>query len=515
MRKSILIALLSTVAVPAFAADMQVKAPIREAVPYADWSGIYVGVAAGFGWGREKLDTDVGAINNLFGTSAARVFEGPVLIAPGFDLGTCVIPDCNKIKQNGFMAGGFAGGQKQLGNWVLGLEVSFDATGMKKRISADTVDIEAVTRIAPVQNAILPSFLVPVSGFNNLPVLNGQVVVPDQTITVNSQQVTVPGQTLAVQPVQVVIPAQNITIPGQNAPVTVTVQIAGQNVVGTINPNSTGLGPITLTFPNPLPIGPDNISIGPFGPFSVPISGDVNVSVPAQTVAAGGTAAVAGQTVAIPGQTVTVPGQVIATAPRTITVNGQSITLPGQVLPLHNGVVSVPGQNIVIPQMNVVLPGLGLPVASLVNARVTRTVDLETKVDEIADFRGKIGLTNVFFGPNVLLYATGGAAVGHFTKSLTLSQTVQGLNSAGQNVGAPRVNDFTSSTGDTRLGWVIGAGLDWKLTPNLILGALYRHHEFPKGTVAFSDSTNSVGFGTSRQTVDSIQGRLSVLFPIQ
>jgi hypothetical protein len=58
-------------------------------------------------------------------------------------------------------------------------------------------------------------------------------------------------------------------------------------------------------------------------------------------------------------------------------------------------------------------------------------------------------------------------------------------------------------------------GIDWKLTPNFILGVLYRHHEFPKGTVAFSNATNSLGFGTSRESLDSVQRRLSMLFPIR
>jgi hypothetical protein len=53
----------------------------------------------------------------------------------------------------------------------------------------------------------------------------------------------------------------------------------------------------------------------------------------------------------------------------------------------------------------------------------------------------------------------------------------------------------------------------------VLLGVLYRHHEFPKGTVSFVDDSGGSGrpisFGTNRATVDSVQGRLSVLFPIQ
>jgi hypothetical protein len=69
------------------------------------------------------------------------------------------------------------------------------------------------------------------------------------------------------------------------------------------------------------------------------------------------------------------------------------------------------------------------------------------------------------------------------------------------------------ATGETRLDWVLGAGFDWKMTPNVLPGLLYRHHEFPSGAVSFVDDSGGSGrpvsFGTSRATVASIQGRLS------
>src|SRR5437660_11478490 len=118
MRKLVLGMLLASVAVPAFAADMPLKAA-PAAVPYADWSGVYLGVAAGRAWGREKLSKDISSFDNatassqLFGTSAARFFSAgnpafptsgtPVLIQPPFDLGTCLIPNCNKVKMSGIM----------------------------------------------------------------------------------------------------------------------------------------------------------------------------------------------------------------------------------------------------------------------------------------------------------------------------------------------------------------------------------------------------------------------------
>jgi outer membrane immunogenic protein len=298
--------LLATVAVPAFAADMPIKA--APPPPPPDWSGVYTGVAAGGAWGRQNLNAPVSPINNLFGTSADRILNGtPTLIQPDFDMGgNCVIGNCNRLRTSGFIGGGFAGVQKQWGNWVVGIEGSWDWTSMKKSLSATTSDVEDVIRFVP-------------------------------TTTV--------------------------------------------------------------------------------------------------------------------------------------------------------------------------------PVPTTVSATVTRSVDVSSKIDQIADIRGKFGFANGFMGPNWLFYFTSGAAVGHFERTLNLTQTV---SVAGDGT---RTNTFASSTGDTRLGWVVGAGFDWKMTPNVLLGVLYRHHEFPKSTISFIDDSGGSGrpvsFGTSRAHVDSVQGRLSWLFPIQ
>ncbi len=174
------------------------------------------------------------------------------------------------------------------------------------------------------------------------------------------------------------------------------------------------------------------------------------------------------------------------------------------------GTATVAPVNITAQPTSVTIP---LPRETTVRATVTRSVDVSSKIDQIADIRGKFGFANGFMGPNWLFYFTGGAAVGHFERNLTLTQLV---SVAGDGT---RTNTFQSSTGDTRLGWVVGAGFDWKMTPNVLLGVLYRHHEFPSSTISFVDDTGGSGrpvsFGTSRAHVDSVQGRLSWLFPIQ
>src|SRR6267142_823625 len=146
MRKLLVTAaLLSTVTLPAAATDMPAKAPWRapEAI-VSDWSGFYVGVGAGYGWGREKFDNPAASLGNLFDTSTADVFGGaPVLVQPGFTIpGDLSQP----FKQRGFVAGGFFGAQKQFGNWVLGIEADIYATGMKMSFSGNSSRLEDVTR---------------------------------------------------------------------------------------------------------------------------------------------------------------------------------------------------------------------------------------------------------------------------------------------------------------------------------------------------------------------------------
>src|SRR5436189_2312432 len=44
----------------ASAADLPVKAPrVAAPIQYAEWSGVYVGVEGGYGWGRQSGDSSV------------------------------------------------------------------------------------------------------------------------------------------------------------------------------------------------------------------------------------------------------------------------------------------------------------------------------------------------------------------------------------------------------------------------------------------------------------------------
>lgn len=155
----------------------------------------------------------------------------------------------------------------------------------------------------------------------------------------------------------------------------------------------------------------------------------------------------------------------------------------------------------------------------VVGATVEQSTRMETKLDQLGTLRGKVGITNIF-SPSIMIYGTGGLAWAHHETTLTADQTVRGImNPAVLATGAIGTRAFTdtvsleANSSGYMFGWSAGAGIDWKIMPNLVLGALYLHYEFPKDTLAFTES--GVRVGNSQQSIDVVKGRLSVLFPIQ
>ena len=122
-----------------FAADlsprMYTKAPVVAAVVY-DWTGFYIGGNAGYSWGRARTD------GSLTGTQSVSEFRtaGPTLL-PGFPVDTVLaaLPLSGRANVNGFVGGGQAGYNWQLGTWLLGLEA--DIQGSDERGSGDVCTI--------------------------------------------------------------------------------------------------------------------------------------------------------------------------------------------------------------------------------------------------------------------------------------------------------------------------------------------------------------------------------------
>ena len=200
----------------------------------------------------------------------------------------------------------------------------------------------------------------------------------------------------------------------------------------------------------------------------------------------------------VPGQTApvtttgTVPGQ---TAPVTVTLPAQSVpvTVSGTTAGLN--VTTNPGQT--APGVINTKPGFSLIQAGVTAADVTRSVSVTTKIEELSSVRGKVGFIAM---PNWLLDGTGGIAFASTSNSVTLTQQIAGGTTT----------NFSSSNVGTMLGWTAGVGIDWKLSPDWVLGVLYQHYEFPKNTLSFNGGT--VGFSGGEQSVDTIKGRLSYHF---
>jgi outer membrane immunogenic protein len=152
----------------AYAADMgmPLKAPPPAPPPVQDWSGVYVGVEGGYGWGRQQgmlvpnsLRPSMGEFGNnascgLFGEYgtpfAFRDCNYPTgtiqssAVPHEFGEFDSALASIDKQLQlsipnmdtSGWLFGAFFGVQKQWGNWVLGIEADVDGGDIKGSSSA-------------------------------------------------------------------------------------------------------------------------------------------------------------------------------------------------------------------------------------------------------------------------------------------------------------------------------------------------------------------------------------------
>ncbi len=105
----------------AVAADMPVKAPI--AVPFS-WTGFYIGVNAGYSWGRvrDNLDATSSVRERIFRTADATLISDVTVAGPSFALG-------GRTEVDGWVAGGQIGYNWQANRFVFGIELDIQATG--------------------------------------------------------------------------------------------------------------------------------------------------------------------------------------------------------------------------------------------------------------------------------------------------------------------------------------------------------------------------------------------------
>jgi outer membrane immunogenic protein len=112
------------------AADILRKAPPPAPVapPIQDWSGIYVGLEGGYGWGKQNFNN----FDPFFGSKEGAIQD------LCFDEGiSCAHATISSVSQSGWLAGGHVGAQKQWGSWVLGIEADFDAADIKGSTTAN------------------------------------------------------------------------------------------------------------------------------------------------------------------------------------------------------------------------------------------------------------------------------------------------------------------------------------------------------------------------------------------
>jgi outer membrane immunogenic protein len=133
----------------ASAADMRmpVKAPAPLPPPVQDWSGVYVGVEGGYGWGHQSVNAGApfgltpsdttctpgggnGPYNNDCERHEFNDFQN--------DFDSLSLPNLSTSghNQSGGVVGGFFGVQKQWGSWVLGFEGSVDYAHITSSSSA-------------------------------------------------------------------------------------------------------------------------------------------------------------------------------------------------------------------------------------------------------------------------------------------------------------------------------------------------------------------------------------------
>ena len=173
--------------------------------------------------------------------------------------------------------------------------------------------------------------------------------------------------------------------------------------------------------------------------------------------------------------------------------------------------------------------GLGsCPFDSDAALTLKHAASLESKMDELASLRGKIGYA---WSPNWMIYGTGGAAFAHVKNTLTSAQSIDysefdGFFSAKcpdgfcvtEDLAAHFANTFTASSSQTMLGWTIGAGIDykWQLDPGsaLVFGVEYQYFNFPTQTFTFSGPSGLSVALDSKETVNVVKGKISYLFSL-
>jgi outer membrane immunogenic protein len=125
------IAAATTISLTQIATAADITRPVYKAtvpIPVQDWSGIYVGLEGGYGWGKQ--DTNAVLPGGCYGEPDLCFLTGEMVeyIEQPLFYPDLAIPS---PKQDGWLFGGFFGAQKQWGSAVLGIEGDIDGANIK------------------------------------------------------------------------------------------------------------------------------------------------------------------------------------------------------------------------------------------------------------------------------------------------------------------------------------------------------------------------------------------------
>jgi len=105
------------------------------------------------------------------------------------------------------------------------------------------------------------------------------------------------------------------------------------------------------------------------------------------------------------------------------------------------------------------------------------TTTVTKQVDWLGTVRGRLG---VLAAPSLLIYGTGGFAYGEAKASTTVAQTATCIFSC---LNPPINYGTTASFSETRVGWTVGAGLEWMFAPRWTVRAEYLYYDLGKETL--------------------------------
>ena len=145
------------------------------------------------------------------------------------------------------------------------------------------------------------------------------------------------------------------------------------------------------------------------------------------------------------------------------------------------------------------LPGLTVLPAGVVGSGAV----VDQKLEWFGTFRGRGGF---LVTPTALLYATGGLAYGSVQTGVLLT----GFNAAGAGIST------TVSGSNTRVGWTVGGGVEWKFARNWSGKLEYLYMDLGNtSNTAFLPTVGAVGVGaniTSRVTDNIIRAGVNYQF---